>query len=140
MSNFSFDTGLATFTVNGNCEIKFNPTDSAFATKIANAFDQIENVGKKFREKVATAKEKDIFALCEKRDAEARKIIDAVFDAPVCNSLFGDMSVFALANGLPVWCNLFFAVMDEMDVSVIEERKKTNPRIAEYTAKYRRNK
>lgn len=48
------------------------------------------------------------------------------------------MNVYALANGLAVWCNLMLAVMDEVDSTYAREQKATNPRIAKYTAKYQK--
>lgn len=42
------------------------------------------------------------------------------------------------ANGLPVWCNLMMAVMDEIDTTFTREQKLTNPRISKYTAKYQK--
>ena len=48
------------------------------------------------------------------------------------------MNVYAMADGLPVWCNLMLAVMDEIDTSFAREQKRMNPRIAKYTAKYHR--
>lgn len=72
------------------------------------------------------------------RDAEMRGIIDGVFEAPVSESVFGGMNVYAIANGLPVWCNLMMAVMDEIDTTFTREQKLTNPRISKYTAKYQK--
>ena len=37
---------------------------------------------------------------------------------------------------LLVWANLLFAIMDEMDETVMREKKAMNPRIAKYTKKY----
>lgn len=45
---------------------------------------------------------------------------------------------YAIANGLPVWCNLMMAVMDEIDTTFTREQKLTNPRISKYTAKYQK--
>lgn len=44
--------------------------------------------------------------------------------------------MYALAEGLPLWANLLFAIMDEMDETVMREKKAMNPRIAKYTKKY----
>ena len=49
---------------------------------------------------------------------------------------FNTPNVYAMADGLPVWCNLLFAIMDEIDTSFAREQKATNPRIQKYTAKY----
>ena len=67
-----------------------------------------------------------------------RAMIDETLGASVCDALFGGMNVYAMADGLPVWCNLLLAVMDEIDTSFAKEQKRMNPRIAKYTAKYHR--
>ena len=64
--------------------------------------------------------------------------MDGVFGAPVCDALFGCMNVYAMADGLPVWCNLMLAVMDEIDTTFAREQKATNARITKYTKKYNR--
>ena len=84
------------------------------------------------------ADKKEIFEFARERDTEMREIIDGLFGVPVSEALFGGMNVYALANGLPVWCNLMLAVMDEVDSTYAREQKATNPRIAKYTAKYQK--
>lgn len=56
----------------------------------------------------------------------------------VCDSIFGNMNLYAMADGLHVWTNFLLALMDETDSAFAREQKATNPRIQEYTAKYRR--
>lgn len=138
MNTFTFDTGVVTFSLNGAYEISFNPTDSVFVTKIAEAFDKIGAIEEKYQAKFKAAAEKEVFSISRERDRETRQIIDEILGDGACDAVFGNMSVFALADGLPVWCNLFFAIMEQMDASVIKERKKTDSRISKYTAKYRR--
>ena len=48
------------------------------------------------------------------------------------------MSIYAIADGLPIWANLMLAIIDEFDASFVAEKKKTNPRIQKYTKKYQR--
>ena len=71
-------------------------------------------------------------------DEEMRDIIQEVFCFDVCGAVFGDMNVYALADGLPVWCNLMLSVMDEIDTTFAREQKAQNPRISKYTKKYHR--
>ena len=65
-------------------------------------------------------------------------IIEVVVSARVSDAVFEGMNVYAVAGGLPVWCNLMLAVMDEIDTAFAREQKATNPRIAKYTAKYQK--
>lgn len=139
MKELSFESGIVSFSLNGKCEVSFNPTDSAFVEKLFNAFDTLDKRQEAYKERVAAiADKREIFAVAREMDAEMRELIDGAFGVPVCNAVFGDMNVYAVADGLPVWCNLMLAVMDEVDTTFAREQKATNPRIAKYTAKYRK--
>ena len=65
-----------------------------------------------------------------------REIIDSVFEKKLCDELFGEMNVYALASGLPVWANLLLAVIDKTNASMDEESKKTDDRLNKYLKKY----
>ena len=80
----------------------------------------------------------EIFNIADRRDKEMREIIDGLFEEPVCDSIFGSMNLYAMADGLHVWTNFLLALMDETDSAFAREQKATNPRIQKYTAKYRR--
>ena len=137
MNTLNFETGLTAFSVNGRAEITFNPTDSNFVERLFNAFDTLDKKQEAYKEEIAkVGDKKEVFQIARRRDAEMRELIDGVFEAPVCGDIFGGMNVYAMANGLPVWCNFLLAVMDEIDTTFAKEQKATNPRIAKYTAKY----
>lgn len=137
MPELMFATGLVVFSVNGQTEITFNPTDSAFVERLFQAFDTLDKKQEAYKEEISRIGDKrEIFEIARRRDAEMRELIDAVFGQPVCEGIFGGMNVYALADGLPVWCNFLLAVMDEIDTTFAKEQKATNPRIAKYTAKY----
>ena len=139
MPELKFDTGLASYSLNGKCEVWFNPTDSDFVKRLFDAFDYLDKKQEAYREQVEKmADKRQIFDIARERDGEMRGIVDDLFNAPVCNAVFGRMNVYALADGLPVWANLILAVMDEIDTSFAREQKATNPRIQKYTAKYKR--
>lgn len=139
MKELNFETGLVTYDLNGKCEVSFNPTDSNFVERLYTAFEELDKKQEGYKAQVdKMADKKEIFEFARERDAEMRTIIDGVFDAPVSDALFGGMNVYAVAGGLPVWCNLMLAVMDEIDTTFAREQKATNPRIAKYTAKYKR--
>lgn len=135
----NFESGLVTYNINGRCQVSFNPTDSNFVERLYLAFEDLDKKQESYKTQVEKlADKREIFDFARERDAEMRKIIDGLFDAPVSDSLFGGMSVYAVASGLPVWCNLMLAVMDEIDTTFSREQKATNPRIAKYTEKYHR--
>lgn len=120
------------------CSFSFNPLDMGFSKKLFDAFDKLDAKQGKYKDEVQkNADKKEIFNIGEKMDAEMRDIInDDVFGFDICGELFGGMNIYALANGLPVWANLLFAMVDETDTAYAREQKLTNPRIAKYTKKY----
>lgn len=139
MKEIRFETGVETFSLNGSAEVSFNPTDSAFVENLFNAFDTLDKRQESYRSEVErTADKKEVFGIARRMDGEMREIINGVFGADVCGTLFGGMNVYALADGLPIWANLMLAVMDEIDTAFAREQKATNPRIAKYTQKYKR--
>ena len=139
MKALNFETGLVTFDLNGKVKVSFNPTDSAFVESLFNAFEHLDQRHEAYKAEVEKmADKKKIFDFTRERDREMREVIDGVFDAPVCAPLFGSMNVYAMANGLPVWCNFMLAIMDEIDTTFAREQKATNPRVSKYMAKYHR--
>lgn len=137
MAELNFETGVQTFTVNGKSEVAFNPTDSAFVERLFNAFDTLDKKQDAYKEEISKlSNNREIFAIARRRDNEMREIIDGIFGRPISADVFGSMNTYAMADGLPVWCNLLLTVMDQVDTTFAREQKATNPRIAKYTAKY----
>lgn len=133
----SFETGVVEYNLNGKCKVSFNPTDGAFAESVFNCFSALDKKQEAYRAEVEKCGDKiEIFEIARRRDKEMREMIDTVLGAPVCEALFGSMNVYALADGLPVWCNLMLAIMDECNSAFAREQMRTNPRITKYTAKY----
>lgn len=136
------DSGVVTKTLRTTdgkeCSFSFNPLDMAFSRKLFTAFEKLDAKQEKYKEEVQkNADKKEIFDIGEKMNADMRDIInDDVFGFDICGELFGGMNIYALANGLPVWANLLFAMVDETDNAYAREQKLTNPRIAKYTKKY----
>ena len=137
MKDLNFDSGVVTYSLNGKCEVSFNPTDSNFVERIYTAFNDLDKKQDEYKSRIEKmADKKEIFEFARERDAEMRTIIDGVFDTPVCDAVFGGMNIYSMASGLPAWVNLMLAVMDECDTTFAREQKATNPRIAKYTAKW----
>ena len=139
MPELKFETGLVTYNLNGKCEVSFNPCDREFVEKFCDAFESLEKVQKEYADKAEPMKPgKELFELARERDAKMQKIIDELFAAPVCKSVFGSMSVCATADGFPVWMNMMLSVSDEIAKNVDEIQKKADPRIEKYTEKYKK--
>jgi hypothetical protein len=117
--------------------VTFNPTDTNFIEKIFNTFDKLDNVYESYLEQLQKAEENGAaFAVTNTMDKEMRGMIDELFGKPISDELFGSMNLYAAAGGLPVWCNMFLAIIDEIDTAFAREKKATNPRIQKYTQKY----
>lgn len=137
MKELNFDSGLVSYSINAACEVTFNPTDSAFIERLYSAFEELDKKQEGYTAQVERlANKREIFDFARMCDTEMRGVIDGVFNQPLSQALFGEMNVYAVAGGLPVWCNFMLAVMDEIDTTFAREQKATNPRIAKYTAKY----
>ena len=53
MNTLTFETGLVTYSLNGACEVRFNPTDSAFAQRLFTAFDALEQKQEGYQQQAA---------------------------------------------------------------------------------------
>lgn len=136
MSELNFDTGLVTYKVNGQCEITFNPADVAFVKRLFNTFDGLSKRQDDIDVENTEIDGAALFELAEQRENEMRTEIDDIFGDAVCDKIFGKVSVYALAGGLPLWCNFLMAVIDKIDAAIEDEQKLASPRVAKYMAKY----
>ena len=136
MSELNFNTGVVKHSINGKYEVEFNPTDVFFGESLIRAFEELEKKQGDKKEALERATTKEALSLARKWDGEMREVIDGLFGGPLCENVFSNTCVYALADGLPLWTNLLLAIMDEMDVAMVRERKATDPRIAKYTKKY----
>lgn len=140
MERLNFDTGLKTYDINGVCEIQLNPTDSLLTSRLLSLVSRLDEKREQYSRDIENAEIENVFDIASKFEADVRTEIDAALGVPVCEAVFGSMSVMSMANGLPVFCNLVFAILDEIDAGWECETAKTNARIAKYTAKYNKKK
>lgn len=132
-----FDTGIVEYKVNGAATVRFNPTDSGFANRFYDTLTELEGQQDSLRDAAGDLKDtRDFFEFFKERDAEMRKAVDGLLGEGVSDSIFAGMNCYALADGLPVWMNLMFAIADEIGEAMGEEQQKTDPRIASYNKKY----
>lgn len=136
--SIQFATGVEQYDINGTV-VEFNPTDYQFAERLVNVFDRMDALQQQFQGQMTAAKDnRKVFQACREIDAKMHQVIDDLFQNNVAAGIFRGCSCYALADGLPVWCNLILAIMDEVDATVVEETKATNPRLDAYLAKYKR--
>lgn len=133
----NFESGLKEYTLNGKVTVYFNPTDTRFAERLYTVFEALDKKQEQYKREIEqVGDKKEVFDIANARDAEMREMLNSIFETDVCTPLFGGMNVYALADGLPVWANLMFALMDKMETEFVAEQKRMNPRIEKYTKKY----
>ena len=138
MSEIRFDTGVVSFNVNDAVTIEFNPTDREVVEKIYSTFEELDKKQDAYKAEVERcADKKEIFEIARRRDQEMREMLDGLFGKPICAPLFGAMNVYAMADGLPVWCNLMLAIVDQIDTTFSRQQKLTNPRIKKYSVNWK---
>lgn len=138
MKELVFDSGLVSYSLNGKCEVMFNPADEMFFNRFFDALDALTATQEEYSKRPTPATPTERFEVARERDGKMHETIDGLFNAPVCEAVFNGVSVCAFADGFPVWMNLMFSVLDEILENLDETEKKINPRIAKYTAKYQK--
>lgn len=138
MKELVFDSGLVSYSLNGKCEVTFNPADEMFFNRFFDALDALTGIQEEYGKRPAPATPAERLEASRERDGKMQEVIDSLFNAPVCEVVFNGVSVCAFADGFPVWMNLMFSVLDEILENLDETEKKINPRIAKYTAKYQK--
>lgn len=134
MGVLNFQTGKKTYTVNDGCEISFDPTDIRFVNGLFDLFEKLEK-----QQSEQPQNPENAFAYAAQRDRELRAQIDALFEEPVCEKIFGRTNVLSPAGGLPVAMNFLLALIDEVDAAAENETKpsaKVDAYIRKYEQKY----
>ncbi len=139
MENISFSTGKKEFSLNGGQVISFTPTDPNLMARIFTAFENLDKQQTQYKQTGNDAEDaKAFFAYAQQADEQMQDVIDGIFGVHIDRAAFDGASLFAVGDGLPLWANFIFAVMDVMDVSVQDAQKAQNPRIQKLMAKYKR--
>lgn len=139
MAELNIAAGLVKYTIKakGTVDVNFSPVDYDFVERLYNTFDKLDKQQDAYKSEIEAAQgSKKIFEIARKKSDEMKAMIDDLFQQPVCEPLFGTMNVYSLADGLPIWCNLLLALIDEVDANTTDIDKQTNPRIQKYMAKY----
>lgn len=139
MKELNFDSGVVSYSLNGKCEVSFNPADRVFAEKLYKAVDTMDKLQSDYAKKGEELQGPEgAFDLARDRDEKMAEVLDGLFNAPVCAAVFGDMSLCAFASGFPVWLNLMLTIVDEMDDNIGDIKGQAEARIAKYKAKYQK--
>lgn len=135
----NFETGVVDYEVNGGSHIRFNPSDIAFAERFYNAFKQLDAKQDGFQAELDAILDnedkEEFFEFAHKRDAEMRGIVDGVFGDGTADAVFPSMNCYAIADGMPLWINFFFAVAEEIRDASDAQLKASDPRLKQLDAK-----
>ena len=129
-TNLVFDDGYKEFTINNdpNRVIRFNPSDVAMVERFKKSQDALEALLQEFAEKEP---EDEVEAL-EKLDNAIKKEVDAIFNQPVSDVVFGNQSPMATVNGVTLFEQLFDMVRPVIMDGVKEEKKLSQQRVNKY--------
>lgn len=146
----NIETGIKTFVIKPSDEetgeeeisVKFNPTDTNFAHRIYDTFEELSTSEEDFQKRLdAASGTAEIFEISGELDDIMRDKINALFGKDICTPLVGakpnNVNLYAMAGGMPIWANLVLAVFDEMEDTFSVEQKLHNQKMAKYTEKYR---
>lgn len=156
MQELNFATGLVKYKVNGGTIIEFNPTDTEFSRRVLDIFRDLAGKQEEYAKalaadepdmeaamddpeaaKRAVAQADAILETVSRMDKDMRVAIDSAFQAPgTADAVFGKASLYAYADGLPLWANFLMAVIDEMPASAEKQAQMTDPRLRKYVGKY----
>ena len=138
MKDLTISTGLTEYRLNNKVSICFNPTDVVFLERLTQTLEKLDALQEELNTARTTLTEADIFPFAKEQDKKMRAVLDALFDVPVCEALFGFMNLYASAGGFPVWANLILAVYEEVGAAMQGELTAREQRIAKYVDKYRK--
>lgn len=130
----SFETGLVEYDLNGSATVRFNPTDESFVSRLHDAFGRLDGLQARLTDGGGDAG--DVLRRFGDLDAEMRETIDGLLGEGVAGALFPDMNCYSIADGLPVWCNLMLALLDEVAEAYEREFGKTDGRLKAHSAKF----
>lgn len=141
MKELNFDSGLVTYSLNGKCEVSFNPSDAQFAERLYSIFEKLDKDQEAYKKKVESAAgTREIFDIAREIDKNMRVEIDNLFCVPVCEKLFDNVSVCAIANGFPLWANLLLSISDELNCAIAKEKASASRRMEKYAEKWEKYK
>ena len=137
MKELRFQAGLVEYRLNDRVNVFFNPTDVAFLERLTQTLEKLDALQEELNAARGTLTEADIFPFAKEQDKKMRAVLDALFDVPVCEALFGSLNLYASAGGFPVWANLILAVYEEVEAAMQGELTAREQRIAKYVEKYK---
>ena len=116
---------MKTFDINEKIVVSIDPDSAEFAGRV---FDTLSAVDKKQRRLIRA---KGIASdLSKSTERSMRQQIDTLFNAPVCEAVFGADPIFALSGGCPLWFNLLEGIIHTLSVPPTTECRRIMKRYA----------
>lgn len=120
-------------------DVGINPYDAKFLLAIMDCAEKLDAEQSKLNNAIKGVTDwKALYGATVKADEAMRELIDGLFHKEVCSALFPDVTVYALADGLPIWANLLYAMTEQMDIGLADEKAKAQERIRKYSAKWKK--
>lgn len=138
MKEIKVASGYEEIKINDAASVWLNPTDIGFLERYFDTFEEVDALQEQYQNKMDKADGRAAFDIARAIDADIREKINGLFGTDLCTELFGEMHVTAVADGLPVWCNLLLAFVELFDDTVVAEKKKMNPRLEKYIKRFSR--
>lgn len=138
MNTLSIDLGVNEYQLAPDCIVRFNPTDAEFINKLYHGIEAVGKADEAYKKRLEGCDDGlKVLEEMKKADTEIREIIDGVFDAPVCQGVFGDMHVTARSShGIPVSMELFMSIIDQCDIDITGLNGTGKTYVDKYTKKY----
>ncbi len=140
------------FRINGDSSkiLELNTSDLSIVTRMSSAYDRLvkhmEEVGKilsalpEDNEEMTDGKDKEILAQLDKIDAEMKKELDYIFDAPVSEVCGDGGSMYDPFNGMFRYEHIIDALTQLYENNLNSEftamRRRVNTKTSKYTKKY----
>ncbi len=139
MAKLEFAKGVKSFELDGGQVISFSPTDVRLVQRIYAAIEKLDKEQEDYEHTGNDAEDMAaFFEYVEKMDQKMQEAIDGIFGVHIDRAAFGGASLYSLAEGLPLWANFLFAVLDEMEVEFSNNQNLRNSRLQKLASKYKK--
>lgn len=128
MTNLVLEDGYREFTINNDPDrvIRFNPTDTAMVERFKKSQKALDALIGELGE----TKPDNMEEALERLDTAIKREVDAIFNQPVSEKVFGKQSPMTMIGGKPLFERFFEAVIpvitDEMKKQTKQRQKKVS--------------
>lgn len=136
MRNFNINTGLKSYTINGDESkvIYINTSDLGIPKRAKQAEKELKKIADECANIEDSLSIDESIELLDKFDGQVKKIIDYIFNADVSEVVFGRTNSLSMVDGKPVFQNFLDAVIPEIVKDTDKEYKKSQKNITKYTS------